>query len=158
MLALTGVVIGMVYSFFYFVNQSFSRGGDQYQLQSGISLAADFITSEVRNATEIEIVALPLTVDSAYEYIYIEDQKLKHHHAGTGSPEDKTEKILTDESKFTLQKDASGRCYLLIKLNGSKGDDVFSLSTEVLLNNIADITGTSSGTAICYKKYEEISD
>lgn len=149
-LALTVVVIGMVYSVIYFANQSFVRGGDQYQLRSGISVAADFITDEVRNATEIEIVAPPFG-DPSSRYIYIDENVLKHYQ--TGTVENKSDKILTDESFFALRKDdTTGRCYVSINLKGTRRDEEFSLNTDVLLNNIKDLTGTAMGYAIRYKK------
>lgn len=149
-LALTMVVAGLAYSFFHFVNSSFAEGGVQYQLQSGISLATDFITDELRNATEFEIIATPFVPDASYQYIYIEDQVLKHRREGT--VQKKSEKILTNETMFSVRQDEdTGRCYVTLNLYGGKKNQKFTLSTEFMLNNVSAISGLTSGKAIRYR-------
>ncbi len=150
-LALMVLVIGMVYSFFYFINNSFHRGGDQFQLQSNISTATEFISGEIRNATEIEIVPVSFSADPLSQYIYIENNVLKHRNAGTVT--DKSESVVTSTTLFTVRKDAtSGRYYITIDLQGKRRDEDYSLSADILLNNISNVTGTMSGNAIRYKR------
>ncbi len=152
--ALIFLVIGMVYSFFSFINTSSLRGGDQYQLQSNIGAALDFISKEIRNSIEIEIVPDSdlSDPDAEYQYIYVEGKVLKHRNAGTVT--DKTESVInTDAAIFTVRKDeTSGRYYITIDLAGKKRDDQYNLSTEILLNNITGFTGEASGNAVRYKK------
>jgi hypothetical protein len=150
-LALMVIVIGIVYSFIHFFNNSFARGGDQFQLHSNIRNASDFITDEIRNATEIEIVTVPITADAFSQYIYIENNTIKHYKEGAVS--DKSENIISNASRFTIRKDDStGRYYVAINLQGIKNGEEYDLSTEILLNNIKSVTGSLSGTAIRYKK------
>lgn len=148
-LALMVLVIGMVYSFFYFINNSFHRGGDQFQLQSNISTATEFISGEIRNATEIEIVEVPITADPLSQYIYVENNTLKHRNAGTVT--DKSERVISSTTLFTIRENG-GRYYITIDLQGKRRDEDYSLSADILLNNISNVTGTMSGNAIRYKR------
>lgn len=152
--ALIFLVIGMVYSFFYFINTSSLRGGDQYQLQSNIGAALDFISKEIRNSIEIEIVPDSdlSDPDAESQYIYVEGKVLKHRNAGTVT--DKTESVInTDAAIFTVREDeTSGRYYIKIDLLGKKRDNEYNLNTEILLNNIISFTGEASGNAVRYKK------
>ena len=59
-LMLLVIVLGIAFtSLYYFINHSFNRGSDQHVLQTDIRLAGDFITKEIRNATEIEVLPVP---------------------------------------------------------------------------------------------------
>lgn len=150
-LALMVLVIGMVYTFLHFTNNSFVRGGDQFQLQTNIRTASDFVIGEIRNATEIEIVSVPFIVDASSQYIYIENKVLKHRNAGKVT--DKSESVFTGSEPFAARKDnTTGRYYAIINLQGTRRDDEYTLNTEILLNNISSITGAVSGNAIRYKK------
>lgn len=150
-LALVVIVIGLVYSFLHFLNNSFAKSGAQFQLQTNIRNASDFITGEIRNATEIEIVTVPIAADASSQYIYIENNILKHNRAGTVT--NKSESILIDATLFLVRKDnATGRHYITINLQGTSHGEEYTLSTEILLNNIGSITGPVSGNAIRYSK------
>lgn len=147
-MALTLVVLGLVYSFFHFTNTSFVRGGDKFQLQTNLNTASNFVIEELRNVTEIEIVTAP--ADDESQYIYVENKILKHRKAGTVT--DKSEDIFKSDSDllFTIKDNTKGRYYVKIVINGNRGSENYSLSTEILLNNISSATELS-GSAIRYK-------
>lgn len=149
-MALTLVVLGLVYSFFHFTNTSFVKGGDRFQLQTNLNIASNFVIEELRNVTEIEIVTAPFTDDTS-QYIYVESKVLKHRKTGTIT--DKSEDVFKSDSDllFTIRKDnTTRRYYVIIDIYGNRGDENYSLSTEILLNNISSAT-ESSGSAIRYK-------
>jgi len=164
-LALMVIVIGVVYSFFDFINKSSQRSGDQYQLQSNLGNAIDFISRELRNVKYIEIVTIdPDTDTSDRQYIYIytdtdtDKNILKHKNAGT----EKSEAFFTDDTQFTISEEnapftisfENGRYYVEIDLQGNRrgkdGED-YTLNTKILLNNITSATA-ASGKTIRYEK------
>lgn len=150
-LALMVLVIGTVYVFFDFVNNSFAKGGDQYLLQSNLRNASDFVIKEVRNATELEFVTVPFTEDASFQYIYVESNVLKHKYAGTAT--DKSENIITGAELFSVREEhTTGRYYFSINMKGSINGEDYTLNTEILLNNISSMTEPLSGNAIRYKK------
>lgn len=150
-LALLIIVLGMVYSFFYFINKSSVRSGDQFQLQTNLRNAGDFAAEELRNAKEIEIVTIPFITNPSSQYLYVKDKVLKHQSDGTIT--DKSENVITDETVFMIRKDnMTNRYYISINLHGERRDEKYTYNVEILLNNISSITGPLSGNAIRYMK------
>jgi prepilin-type N-terminal cleavage/methylation domain-containing protein len=87
-LVILSIVLAAAFSFFIFGNKTYNRGINQYSVQSNIRLASDYITKEIRYATQIEVLPFdssiediinnPLANMDAYEnYIVYHDEKIK---------------------------------------------------------------------------------
>jgi prepilin-type N-terminal cleavage/methylation domain-containing protein len=84
-LAILSIVMTSIISFFLYNNRVFAKGVDQFNVQSNIRLASDYITNQIRYATKIEIldtmdaamISDPLNEIDAYaSYIYYENGKI----------------------------------------------------------------------------------
>ena len=148
-LALLGVVLAIGYRLFFFGQRAFAVGSDQFQLQSEIRKAGDFIIDEVRNATEIDIINTPFFAQTGYGYIYLHDSKIVYEYSG--GTRDITDSLLKDEDVFSIRKDSDNRNFLCIDMTGTLNGNSYNLSTEILLKNVVN-KSPQSGKVIKYKK------
>lgn len=148
-LALLGVVLTIGYRIFFSGQNTYAMGSDQYQLQSEIRKAGDFIIDEVRNATEIDIINTPFFAQTGYGYIYLHDSKIIHEYSG--GTRNITDSLVKDEDVFSIRKDSDNRNYLCIDMTGTLNGNTYNLSTEILLKNVVN-KSPQSGKVIKYKK------
>ena len=146
--SILSIVLGAGYSLYAFNSKTFSSGTQQYDLQNEIRLASQFITNEVRNAKEFELVLVsqvPVNNDG-YNYIYINDGILYSKKNGTVM--EKTKAILINLSPyFNMVKLTNENNILEFELKSEK----FSIQSKVALNNISRKLDAQN-QAIKYKK------
>ena len=75
-LVLLGLVLSVGYLFLSFGMQSFSRGENQAIAQTATRQASDFITGQLRFATEIVINPSSGVQVNGYRYIYLENESI----------------------------------------------------------------------------------
>jgi prepilin-type N-terminal cleavage/methylation domain-containing protein len=84
-LMILSIALLIAYSLFFFGNRTFSKGVDQFNVQSNIRLASDYITSQIRYATDIQIlgsmdsnkISDPFNAIDAYEnYIFYDGERI----------------------------------------------------------------------------------
>lgn len=148
-LALLGVVLTIGYRIFFSGQNTYAMGSDQYQLQSEIRKAGDFIIDEVRNATEIDIINTPFFPQTGYGYIYLHDSKIVYEYSG--GTRNITDSLVKDENVFSIRKDPDNRNFLCIDMTGTLNGNTYNLSTEILLKNVVN-KSPQSGKVIKYKK------
>lgn len=74
-ISILAILLGGAYMFLGFGSKIFSKGTKQYDIQANIRLAEDYITKQVRFATDVKILDdLPtdLMLDSHNNYIYFD--------------------------------------------------------------------------------------
>lgn len=87
-IVILSIVLSAAFAFFIFGNKTYNKGIDQYSVQSNIRLASDYITKEIRYATQIEVLPFDSTIEDivnnplanmdAYEnYIVYHDEEIK---------------------------------------------------------------------------------
>ena len=82
-----------------------------------------------------------------------ESNRIKSKVAGAVSSI--TEETIVGSELFALRKDEpSGRYFVKIEIQGKKKEEQYTLTTEILLNNIKSVAEPLSGNAIRYKKLE----
>lgn len=148
-LTLLGIVLGVGYNLFFYGENTFRKGSNKYQLQSDVRLASDFISEEIRNAVEVDIISLPITAQTGYHYIYLDGSIIKYLY--NGNTENKTTAIMNNQAIFSIRKDSSNKNFLKITLKGKLDGQEYDLETEIYLSNISNKAATS-GKAIRYKK------
>lgn len=151
-LALLGVVLAIGYRLLFFGQNTFAMGSDQFQVQSELRTAGDFMINELRNAEEIDIINaadLPASPDHNYRYIYLEGSKIIHQH--DGNVRELTGAIVQDQDIFEIRKDSGNRNFLSIRMTGMLNGHSYDLSTEILLKNVVN-KDPKAGKAIKYKK------
>lgn len=155
-IGILGIVLASAYSMGLFGYKTFSKGSIKSNIQSDITLAANYISNELRYASKVTILTtVPSTgemdTDESMEYIYIDtsDGILKHHSNG------KTEKIaFGNDSNITctIQFKENDFQTLYFKLTGNCEKENYTLDSSVLLLNTdsSGISGADSGIAVSY--------
>jgi prepilin-type N-terminal cleavage/methylation domain-containing protein len=136
-IAILGVVLSVAYLLYDYGAKSFRSGEDRYIVQRELRTAADLITSEVRNATIVQIVSSHTNTNN---YFYILDNKFILRANGT--PRDVTSAIMTSVS-FTIVKNNQGRNVLKFTLNGQKGSYTHQVNSTVFLNNVPSLSNNT---------------
>jgi len=145
--ALMAIVVAAIFSFFFFQTNTFSRGSDRSEIQSEIRLASDFISKELRYATDVSISA-PAD-PSQYNRIYIANNKLMYQPAG--GPEVEKSSAIFDPTDFTVNLSGSIDIFTAtFSLNGTKNKSEYNIDSSVNLKNVTTLT-ISDGNQIYYK-------
>lgn len=146
-LVLLGIVLAIIFRVFYVGHNAFAAGSTQFQLQSDLRKAGDFITDELRYAEEIDIADSP--DDDGYCYIFLEDSRIKYQYKD--DIRDITDPIITNDNIFEIKRDSNGRNFLSINITGAMQGKSYNITTEVLLKNVSNLE-PEAGKVIKYKK------
>lgn len=156
-LALLTMVAGVGFAFYWSGTNAFTRGGRQSDLQFNLSQTSQFITEELRLASDVEIHAsLPAPLDATRRYIYVQNDAIKHAHGATTTV--LNENVSGRNYSLSLSKfvDASnendGRSVDFTVSANESGQDYFIQSQVHPLNLGSNlIQGVSTGPVISYK-------
>lgn len=137
-IALFSIVMALAFSMFFFNQNVFTRGEARSNVQYDVRMAADFITTELRNVHEI-------TIDQSSEES-IDLSTLQQRYQ------------LLESVEFEIVKEQS-RYLVRYKLVGNASNSpAYEIESKVLLNNIgangSGVLGdiSNSGTKIEYSK------
>ncbi|HZK24963.1 MAG TPA: prepilin-type N-terminal cleavage/methylation domain-containing protein [Oscillospiraceae bacterium] len=147
------IVLAVGYPFYHFGTRTASVGEDQSNIQRDIRLNGDFITKELRNATEIEIVpsASEGSGDTDNQYFYLENNNIMHKtNANPTNPSTFTNRNILSLT-FTLQQTAAGNNFVTFIVSGQEGTQTYSVESQVHLNNLTGLPA-ATGTVIRYKR------
>lgn len=148
-LAIFSVVVFMAFSILVFGNKSFSNGTDRSDVQFDFRMTSSFITDELRNATEVQILStMPATPTTGYNYIYISGKKIISVKNGTST--NKTDAVVDTpvNSLFKITKLANNNNILEFNLMNTKNN--VSIDSKVYFNNINGVAD-ATGDVIRYK-------
>jgi len=155
-MALFSIVILLLWSVLFSSMTMFDRSKENSEMYFQVRYGSDYIRNEIRNATEIELLdSIPATFIAGNEYLYIEDNTLKHH-TDSGTKE-VTKAILEEDTPMFLlvliNSTKSNNVTYTIRgsIDNSKGDRTYDVSTTIHLNNIRN-NSTDTGQVIVYKK------
>lgn len=153
-LAILVLVLGAGYLLYFFALKSYTAGEMQSNVQSNIQLAAQIITTELRNATKISgnvnefngMVFYCLRINSRKQLV------IDTYDAGgnVASTSIKTEGII-DDIDFSLES-LNNRLVLNFAISGGNRETnrTYGIRSNILLNNIN--FGTVAGDKIYYTK------
>jgi len=142
------MVLSFIFSSLFFGMKTFSKSDSQYQLQSELRFAADFIVKELRNASVLTLLD-SFVKEQGYHYIYVNNNNQLIYEFNTEKKQ--LTSIVLNASSFGLLKNGT-RNRLTIALRGGLKDQSYDVTTEVLLNNIFDMGAASNKKVIKYKK------
>lgn len=160
-IAILGIVITAIFSFFDFGNKVFYKVGDQFNTQSNNRLAMTNITQDIQYATEMELLtSIPTTADmiaseaSEYYYLYLNGDKIYIYDDTcytSDTPKVVSGQVVTANSSFS--RNGSN---LTIQLESIVKNQEYTLDSTIKIPNIdlksASITGATTGAkAIKYK-------
>lgn len=165
-MAILGIVLTSIFSFFNFGNRIFNLGTKKSELQGDTRNAIDYVNRQISNATSLNIMPISNclsevgspTTPSNYEYMYIEGDKL-YHYKNTGSvakvvvenidaANSGFEKIYENTISFKIKSSIATQNY--------NTEIRLKLQNFSLMKPVSYIVGLTSGVAIRYTK-EEIS-
>lgn len=142
-LTLLGVVLGLGYLYFDFGTRTFARGERQSIAQQSIRLGVDFITSEIRFADQVALLAAGSAIppgQTGYHYIF-------QHADGRIVYQDRsgTQRVLLDSTAdqivyrltFAEEEAVSGIDFTLVLSYTLTADvDLYSLQTSTHIMNL----------------------
>lgn len=132
-IAILGIVLTMAFNFFSFNLRTYNKGEDRAAVQFDVRMASDYITDELRNVNVISVTDTALTGSISLGALTAK------YPLVTGV----TFEIVTETPKFFVDYTVSG--------NSSDGNNPYSLTTKVLLNNITS-ADLGSGADIYFTK------
>ena len=146
-MAILGSVITFIYSFFLFENKIFASSNKQYNIQSDVRLGIDYITKEVRYATDLMIMPVAtceseILSNKPYSYIYVKNGSvhLAIYNSTTNTYRNTTiaRVISNTGTAFSRVNDYT----LSITLAGVNGTNNYLVHSSIVLNNFAFINPT----------------
>lgn len=161
-IAIFTIVIGGAYSIFGFGNTTYYNGVKQYDLQSSIRLANDYITQQLRYAMSIEIknsgftVPAQSTLEPYQNYLYVDGTSIVHlnkyftktFQVGNGGKIDFTSIEPYKDLSFNIEAVSGRQKY---NING----DVYPLNLHLdkgfIEGTASGLPGKKSGTIIYFK-------
>ena len=164
-IGIMGVLTSLGFMLFFFGNDTFKKGNEQYDLQFNLRQASDKITRELQYSTEIKLLsAIPVPYDPERSYISLINSNKTiekvFNYGGTSTPE-----TIIDASShnitFNLEFQKANNNSLLVSLQGQNMDTSrdYKIDTKIDLPNIGlgagiDDTVTDPIIAIEYKPAE----
>ena len=164
------IVLGIAFSLHSFGTTSFSSGASRVDVQQNARLAADFITSEIRFAKNVDILeSFSSSGEFAenFHYIFLESGSIMYKEKGENLLEkfsDISQKV-DFELSFTISDDLHNDNDNVLKLIVSAEDDNardFEVKTEVIILNLTDkiikLENNKPGTGIRFQLPSELED
>lgn len=155
-LVILNLVLAIGFSFYFFGARAFAVGEVRSTLQRDLRLTADFMTRELRNVVEVELL------DSAtdnfgdwpdHDHIYWTGDDIVHRSGGVETI--KTEVQITDAVfDFISVTDHDSRTSILLsfRLTGTLSDQEYTVESDILLNNIRSADSAGDQGMIRYLK------
>jgi uncharacterized repeat protein (TIGR02543 family)/prepilin-type N-terminal cleavage/methylation domain-containing protein len=153
-IAIMGIVLMTIFSFYNFGSNTFIRGKDEYAAQSTARLANDYIFDQLRLATTASLSnSNPGTLDDDYSYFYVTGGQL-YHYKWTGTMHEL--RTIADSIQSISFGGSSDNLVVSITVKNNK--QVYNSESNLALPNLKinpnqSITGT--GISIKYSKSEE---
>jgi prepilin-type N-terminal cleavage/methylation domain-containing protein len=152
-MVILGIVTSVVGSYFVFNAKLLDKVSSRWSAQSDNSLAAKFITEQVRNATELELIGTAAAPAPGYNYIYLDSAANTVQYIGIDGAARNITTAPISSLSFALKKDAMGHNFLkfIIRADAGRGEvRTYETTSEVALNNVSGLE-PATGTVLCYK-------
>ncbi len=152
-MALVSIILLMASSLLTTGQKMYNKGTDKADIQFDARMAADFITNELRNATNI---GFGTRLDDSYSWIGLADQSVRYLAAGSPLETNKTGAYITSLEVIGIESatTADGRTRQILKF-AIRADDHTEIETKVLLNNnMTSLIGSAAPTplSVYYRK------
>lgn len=149
-MGLLGMVLSLAFMYFFFGSRTFRVGEAQSNLQRDIRLTSDFITRDVRYASELTLLdSLDTPLEDGYNYIYMDNSSIQHINEG-GETNPKTEGVI-EELSFHL-KEVNEHYILEFHIEGRDDSQDYSQESEVVLINLQEGILEQNMEVLRYKK------
>ncbi|SMP48802.1 prepilin-type N-terminal cleavage/methylation domain-containing protein [Anoxynatronum buryatiense] len=151
-IAIALMVLTVSFSVFSFGNSTFRQGVNQYDIQSDIRLASDYIQNQVRYATFIKLIDTPtfneflefdegdpaelLAIKQKLEYIYFDENNRLNHVIFNSSND--TYSQMKFRSSFTLPGSSiiPDQHMLIVQVDADDRDANYQLNSKINLPNM----------------------
>lgn len=140
-LVLLLIVLALAYMFFNFGIRSFNRGEQRAIAQQAIRTTADFISSEIRYASELTINPANVSSTDDFYYIYMDGDSVYFQDKDKNIPARILLNGTDDQMNYSISfwedsfEELSSQVNLVIKFLLSS-EDIYSLETKIYVLNI----------------------
>jgi len=131
-LSLLGIVLSIVFNFFFYGQNSFQIGEKQSNVQREVRLASNRITGEIRNAVELTFVSSSAT--DQYNYIVYDQTKKTLKIISKGSTIYETYPVISNVTYKIYP--VNGKYVLEFTIEGTEGSQKYITRSEVYLVNL----------------------
>lgn len=123
------VILPIGYLYYFSVTNTFARDSKQSDIQHNVQTLSDFITGQVRNATELTLLdSLDVPFSAGYNYIYFDAGTVKLNAIS---------KTSVNINIFSVDlSNINNRAVLQFTIQGKDGSQNYQISSSVTLNNI----------------------
>lgn len=150
-LALMGIVTAAIFSFYSFSVDTFNTAKNKSDIQQDILIAANFITNELRTATDVYISYGEVPINDngiGYAYIKLKNNQLVHGYGDTVSRT--IVKTNIKDIHYVLDPETNIMKFYII---GVEGGQLYSIESEVSLLNLGEPnTNGLLGSCVYYQK------
>ena len=146
-LAIMSLFLLGLFTFFFFQMNLFDTGTERVHLQHNLRRAAEIITTEIRKATEIELLNFfdPESMENGRNYIYLGgDGNRAIMNSKEGAIIGITGQVV-DQLSFTVSGNK-----LQFTIEGSSGKQSFELNSQIYLLNTFPAPAAGAVSAIAY--------
>lgn len=149
-LALLGFVFSSIFSFYFFSNKIFTTAQKKSDIQHEATLAAEFITKELRTSTLVDISldeGPPQSSESYNSYIGLRDGYLEYWHEGKNI-------LLANGNIVALNLVINKNSNLLeFHIRSHQEEQEYSIDSRVILLNLKELPNQDiSGNRVYYFK------
>lgn len=154
-LALIGLAVLLVITMMLWGSKSFYSAGAQSVLHKELREEANFITKQIRDSAEIEIVSEidPDNLSDEYNYIYLEDGKIKKI---TVVDNDAYAPTNLEVEITKLNFSISNNNLVRFSITGSYKGKEYTIDSSVVAEKTLEELGLGEGSAIRYRMIEEV--
>lgn len=152
-LAIVGLLLTLTFNLFFFGNEVFAKGSEQYNVQTSVRLSTTSITDTVRYSTALFIESnIPDTFENPYHYIYYDNGSVYYNYIDIDGTR-KTRVLGTDITSLTFNKQSNR--LIGMSINGVERNQSYQINMDIGLPNMEmknnDVFGTT-GSALKFQK------
>ena len=158
-LAIVGLLLTLTFNLFFFGNEVFARGSEQYNIQTSVRMSTSSITDTVRYATALYIESnKPDTFEDQYHYIYYENGTVLYSYIDSDNTR-KTRFLGTDITSLEFNKQSDR--LVNMSVTGVERNQTYEINMDIGLPNMEmknnDVFGTT-GSVLKFKKDSTITN
>ncbi len=158
-IAIVGILLTLTFNLFFFGNEVFARGSEQYNVQTSVRISTTSITDTVRYATALYIESnKPDTFEDPYHYIYYENGIVYYSYIDSDSTR-KTRFLGTDITSLEFSKQSDR--LVSMSVTGIERNQTYEIDMDIGLPNMEmknnDVFG-SAGSVLKFQKDSTITN
>lgn len=150
-IAITGMLVLLITTIYFYVFDSLHTGQDRLSLQRDARNILNTLATEIRFAAAVDLYDLPQEI-TGFSCIYIEDSVLKQKTNGVEKVISSNDNSINNIS-FKIKEISEENYILSMRLIARRKNEEYELNTELLLDNLETYSGdlNTKRNVICYQ-------